>query len=89
MRHALKIDENQPEIIKALKAAGVQVEVIGKPVDLLLCCRGITSLMEIKAADGRFTKDQVEFMARWPGVVHVARTPEEAVQLVVGKEAMK
>lgn len=88
MRHALKIDENQPEIIKALKAAGVQVEVIGKPVDLLLCCRGETSLMEVKGADGRFTKDQVEFMARWPGKIHVARTPEEAVAMVLGKEAM-
>lgn len=89
LRHALKIDENQPEIIKALKAAGVQVEVIGKPVDLLLCCRGETSLMEIKAADGRFTKDQVEFMARWPGKVFVARTPEEAVSQVLGAEVMK
>jgi hypothetical protein len=101
VRHALKIDENQPEIIKALKAACISVEVIGKPVDLLTwapatCphCHGVlpdgkTALMEIKGSDGRFTKDQVEFMARWPGVVHVARTPEEAVQLVLGKEAMK
>ena len=89
MRRALKIDENQPEIIKALKAAGVQVEVIGKPVDLLLCCRGETSLMEIKGHDGRFTKDQVEFIARWPGKVHIVKTIEEAIKAVIGEEAMR
>lgn len=88
MRRASKIDDNQPDIIRALKAIGVSVEIIGKPVDLLICHRGETALLECKALDGRFTKDQVEFMARWPGKVIVARTPEEAVRLVLGEKAM-
>lgn len=88
MRHAAKIDDNQPDIIRALKAIGVQVEIIGKPLDLLLCHRGETLLLECKALDGRFTKDQVEFMARWPGRIIVAKSPEEAVRLVLGEKAM-
>lgn len=87
-RRAAKIDDNQPDIIRALKAVGVSVEIIGKPLDLLLCHRGETILLECKALDGRFTKDQGEFMARWPGRIIVARTPDEAVRLVLGEKAM-
>ena len=55
--------------------------------------KGKTELMECKdpSREGwkdEFTKAQVEFIARWPGVIHVARSPEEAVRLVLG-EAMK
>lgn len=89
MRRAAKIDDNQPEIIRALKAIGVSVEIIGKPLDLLICHKGETALLECKALDGRFTKDQAEFMARWPGKLIVARTAEEAVTAVVGKEVMR
>jgi hypothetical protein len=90
MRRAAKVDANQSAVIAALKAACVSVEVVGKPVDLLLCCRGVTSLMEVKNPDGKdqLTKDQVEFIARWPGQVHIARTPEEAVRMVLGAEVM-
>lgn len=82
------MDSNQPAIVDALRKVGVSVEVIGKPLDLLLCCRGVTSLGECKAGDGRFTKEQVEFIARWPGRVHVFRSPEEAVRLVLGEKVM-
>jgi len=102
LRRAAKIDDNQPDIIKALKAAGIWAESIGKPVDLLLwspawCphCNGAlphgkTELMEVKNPDGKdsFTADQVEFMARWPGKIHVPHYPEEAVRLVLGEKVM-
>lgn len=95
MRRAARADKNQAAIVDALKRVGVSVEVIGKPVDLLLCCRGETSLMEVKNPErtsddpeSRWTKAQVEFIARWPGKVHVARTPEEAVRLALGEEVM-
>ena len=87
-RRAARIDDNQPDIIRALKAVGCSVEIIGKPMDLLICHRGETILLECKATDGRYTKDQVEFLARWPGRVIVARSAEEAVALVVGPRAM-
>lgn len=90
LRRAAKIDSNQTDIVAALRRIGVSVEVLGKPLDLLICHRGETALMEVKNLDGKnaFTKDQVEFMARWPGKIHVARTVEEAVRLVLGEEAM-
>jgi hypothetical protein len=80
MRRAARVDSNQQEIVDALRKVGVKVEIVGKPLDLLLWCRGVTSFMECKTADGRFTKEQVEFMASWPGVIHVAHSPEEAVR---------
>lgn len=95
MRRAARIDNNQAEIIGALKRVGVSVEIIGKPVDLLLCCRGETSLLEIKNPgrtssdpESRLTKDQIEFIARWPGKIFFARTADEAVRLVLGERAM-
>ena len=90
MRRAARVDENQQAIVDALKRVGVSVEIIGKPVDLLICCRGETALLEVKNPDGgdRLTKDQVEFISRWPGKVHIAHSVEEALRLVLGPEAM-
>lgn len=86
MRNAAKTDSNQADIVKALRDIGVSVEYIKKPVDLLVCHKGETALMEVKNPDGadRLTKDQVEFIARWPGKLHVVRSPEEAVKAVLG-----
>lgn len=90
MRRAAKVDANQPEIVNGLRKLGIAVEVIGKPVDLLICHRGETALLEIKNAYGKdqLTKDQVEFIARWPGKIHVARTLEEAVRLILGEKVL-
>lgn len=95
MRRAANKDKNQASVIDALKSVGVAVEIIRQPVDLLICCRGETSLMEVKnpertSADpeSRLTKAQVEFIARWPGKVHVVRTAEEAVRAALGEKAL-
>ena len=87
MRRAAKVDATQAAIVQALRSVGVQVEVIKQPVDLLLCHRGETSLMEVKNRDGRdqLTKAQIEFIARWPGKIHIAHGPQEAVEMVLGK----
>lgn len=91
MRRAAKVDHTQKAIVDALKRVGVQVEVIGKPVDLLVCCRGVTSLVEVKNPErtsnqpqSRWTRAQVEFIARWPGTIHVVETPEQAIAAVTG-----
>lgn len=88
MRRAAKTDSNQQAIIDALRSVAVQVEVIGKPLDLLCCVRGETLLVEVKNPDGldRFTKEQVEFIARWPGRIETVRSPDEAVRAVLGAE---
>ena len=90
MRRAAKVDATQDAIVKALRACGVAVEVIGKPVDLLVCHRGETSLVEVKNRDGkdRLTADQVSFIGRWPGIVHIVHTPDEALRAVLGERVM-
>lgn len=89
-RRAAKVDANQAAIVKALRLVGVSVEIIGKPVDLLICHRGETRLMEIKNVEGKnqTTKEQAEFYSRWPGKVHIVRSEQEAVAVVLGKEVM-
>jgi hypothetical protein len=94
VRRAARTDVNQHAIIEALHRCGVSVEVIGKPVDLLVCSRGVTSLVEVKNPDRErggdgLTKAQVEFLARWPGTVHVVQSADEAVRAVLGPEVMK
>lgn len=73
MRRAARIDTAQPAIIAALKAAGAGVEVIGRPLDLLVSYGGRWLLMEVKSsryeAEGRQTdtrKRQREFAERHP-----------------------
>ena len=89
MRRAAKRDANEPDIVKALRDIGVQVEILNKPLDLLICHRGETALMEVKNPDGgSLTKDQVEFIARWPGKIHVVETVRQALEAVLG-EAMR
>jgi hypothetical protein len=90
------VDLTQKAIVEALRRCGVAVEVIGKPLDLLVCCRGETSLVECKSAKDvhrmageGLTKDEVEFIARWPGRIHVVKTPEEAIRAVLGEEVMR
>lgn len=90
MRRAANIDKNQPAIVSALRQLGIAVEIIGKPVDLLCWHRGRYYLLEVKNPDGfdRITKEQAEFMARWPGAVFIVRSVEEAIRAVVGEEML-
>lgn len=88
MRRAARTDANQQAIVDALRQAGASVEVIGKPVDLLVGWHGRNLLMECK--DGSktpgnrpLTKAQKDFIPEWRGQVHVVLTPAEAVALLV------
>ena len=71
-RYALRIDANQTAIVSALEAAGATVEVIGKPVDLLVGINGKWMMVEVK--DGKKVKSaqkltvaQVKFFDKWAG----------------------
>lgn len=85
-RHALRIDRNQSEVVSALRAAGAQVDIIGKPVDLLVGKHGRWMLMEVK--DGAkvnsaqaHTTAQKAFMKRWEGYpVSTVNSPEAALR---------
>jgi len=89
MRHAARSDDSQPEVVKALRACGCRVVVIKLPLDLLVCCRGETLLVEVKEDGGRLTKAQEEFISIWPGRIEIVRGPLDAVAKVLGAAAMK
>jgi len=74
MRRAARVDENQAEIVSALRQAGATVWIIGLPVDLAVGFRGQTLLMECKQITGkrnpkpaRYTQLQKDFMLDWRG----------------------
>ena len=86
MRHALRIDANQAQVISALQAAGAIVEIIGQPVDLLVGYQGKFMLVEIK--DGAKVKSaqkttavQDKFFAKFEGYPHaLVNSPESALR---------
>lgn len=77
-----RVDAHQKATVAALRAAGWDVEIIGRPLDLLLAKRGFTMLVEVKPPGKEKRKDQPrqqEFMQKWKGVCCYAFSPEDAV----------
>lgn len=93
MRRGARIDDNQPSIVKALRAAGFSVQplsAVGKGCpDLLVGASGKTFLLEVKNRDGNspaqraLTEQQVEWHKAWRGHVVVVHTPDEALMALL------
>lgn len=89
-RYALRVDTNQAMIIRAIQAAGASVEVIGRPLDLLVAAGGIWALVEVKASEAEARRKsqtrrrQLEFAERHPngGPVATIWDAEGAIRLV-------
>jgi hypothetical protein len=91
MRRAAKVDDNQAEIVKALRAVGATVRVVtqgnGLP-DLLVGFRGQTVLMEVK--DGKkppsarkLTEAEQKFFDEWRGgLLAVVESVDDAIALL-------
>ena len=82
VRIADKADANQKAIKKALEDAGCTVEIISRPVDLLVGRAGRNYLLEVKGKRGRLTEKQRAFMECWRGQVKVVQTVEDALRAV-------
>ena len=94
MRRAARIDENQPNIVKALRAHGCDVLIlaaVGNGCPDLLVSRPYYPyhyfLLEVK--DGakppsarKLTPDQVTFHAEWKGPIHIVTSVDEALDAV-------
>jgi hypothetical protein len=84
MRYAKRVDQNQDQVISALRAAGADVWVIGLPVDLLVGFKGHTFLVEVKnGPKRRLTALQADFFENWSGST-LARIdgPEAALNMI-------
>ncbi len=77
------VDLNQKEIVDALRKAGISVEIIGHPLDLL-CGYNVTNvLLEIKRPGEKpRTKKQKDFFKNWKGQARIVETAEEAIHVV-------
>ena len=89
MRYALRIDANQTQIVSALEAHGIKVDVIGKPVDLLCGLNGRFCFLEVKdgkkvPSDRKTTTAQDKFLNRWSEYpVAVVKSPNEAIAAIL------
>jgi Holliday junction resolvase len=89
MRYANRIDENQNEIVKALRKAGAYVRIIsqgdGIP-DLLVAYKGYTILMEVKDGDKvpsarKLTEAEQKFFDEWTGgLLVIVNSVDEALE---------
>ena len=91
MRRAAKVDDNQAEIVAALRRAGCSVCILsgvgnGCP-DLAVGLRGVTYLLEVK--DGskcpskrRLTAGEQQWHEKWRGHVAVVNSVDDALDAV-------
>ena len=90
MRRAARRDDNEKEIIAAMREAGAYVKAINDEglFDLLVSYRGQTLLIEVK--DGakppsarRLTEAEQKFHDEWPGSnLFIVNSAEEALALL-------
>jgi hypothetical protein len=87
LRYARKVDKSQGPIVDALRAAGVWVEIIGEPVDLLCFYRGTFTPLECKTpGEPKHSKKRCErqdTFLRETGCF-IVKTPEQALKAVIG-----
>ena len=84
---AHKVDRNQRDIVAALRGVGATVHVtsgMGKGFpDLVVGFRGVNHLVEVKPdKKAQLTEDEIEFLDRWRGEVHVITSVEEALRMI-------
>jgi len=79
---ALRKDENQAEIVRALRAAGVRVYVLHVPCDLLCRFRDGLYLLDVDGVTRNRKRDpkQLETFAEFG--VRLVKTPEAALAAV-------
>ena len=90
MRRAARRDDNEKEIVAAMREAGAYVKAINDEglFDLLVSYRGETMLIEVK--DGakppsarRLTEAEQKFHDEWPGSnLYIINSVEEALSLL-------
>jgi Holliday junction resolvase len=91
MRNHPNLDSNQPDIVKALRAAGASVTSLasvgnGCP-DLLVGIRGKVAVMEVK--DGakppskrKLTEAEQIWHDNWRGTVYIVETVQQALAIL-------
>jgi hypothetical protein len=89
LRRAARVDGNQAEIVKALRAIGASVQHLhavgqGCP-DLLAALAGRNVLLEVKdpkqpPSKRKLTDDEAVWFGAWKGEAYVVETATEAIE---------
>lgn len=83
-RYAKKRDENEAEIVAALREIpGVKVTLIDTPCDLLVGYQARTLCMEVKMPGKGLNAAQQKWAKSWSGHYRVVTTVDEAVHCVL------
>ena len=91
MRRAARVDANQPDIVKGLRAVGASVahiHMVGQGLpDIIVGFRGVNYLLEIKdenkpPSKRRLTPDEKDWHDNWRGSVHVVNNEDEALRVI-------
>lgn len=83
-QYGAKRDENEVEIVKALRAAGASVAHLsskGIP-DLLVSYQNKLFLMEVKMPGKKLTPEQMKFHENWNGEIYIVRNIDEAIDIL-------
>lgn len=90
MRRSARIDTNQKEIVKTLRAIGATVlhtHALKNCFDILVGYRGTNFALEIKRNEkAKLTEGEAEFRNSWRGQYAVVSTIDEAL-LIIGAKA--
>lgn len=80
-RYAKRRDENEPEIVKALRTIGATIKRLDD-VDLLVGWHGRNFLLEIKTAKGPLKPSQEDMVRSWRGQYEIVRSVDEALKVI-------
>jgi hypothetical protein len=82
-RYAKRRDENEADIVDALRAIGCSVLHLDA-VDLLVGFRRRSYVLEVKTPTGALKPSQERIQAEWQGQYAVVRSVEQALAVVTG-----
>lgn len=88
MRRAARRDDNEKEIVIALRKAGAYVSFLDEPCDLLVGYQGKIVLIEVKDGNKppsarKLTPNEQKFHDEWPGGnLHIVTCVSEALALL-------
>lgn len=91
MRRAAKRDDNEKEIVVALRKAGAYVSFIDEPCDLIVGYQGKTILLEVKDGNKppsarKLTHNEQKFHDEWTGgELYVVTCVDDALDRLHGK----
>lgn len=89
MRRAARRDDNEQEIVKALRKAGAYVAYIDTPADLVVGYKGRTIILEVKDGNKppsarKLTPNEQKFHDEWTGgPLHIVTCIQEAIDILM------